>query len=162
MQRISMIAAMAKGRVIGDNNRMPWHLPADLKHFKAVTVNKPVIMGRKTYESIGKALPKRRNIVISRTGFTTTDAEVVTSLAQALQLVSQVPEVMIIGGGNVYAQCLPLAHRLYLTFIEMDVKGDTLFPDYEAEASWQCVEEQAYNEDDSNPYPYRFVTLERV
>ena len=159
-----MIAAMANNRVIGQDNNMPWHLPADLQHFKAVTMSKPVIMGRKTFESIGRPLPGRRNIVISRN----TDYEkaagvdVVTSPEAAISLVCESDEVMVIGGGNVYQQFLKSADTLYLTFIDLDVAGDTQFPDYEQSANWQVVEELYNQPDDNNIYGYKFVTLDKV
>ena len=133
--KIAMIAAMANNRVIGADNAMPWHLPADLAHFKRTTLGKPVIMGRKTYESIGRALPGRLNIVITRDDqYSLEDATVVHSPEEALALANEqdTPEVMIIGGGNIYQQFLPQASTLYLTFIDLDVAGDTQFPDYEA------------------------------
>ncbi|CAM4157865.1 type 3 dihydrofolate reductase [Pseudoalteromonas ostreae] len=161
--RISMVAAMAKNRVIGQDNNMPWHLPADLQHFKAVTMNKPVIMGRKTFESIGRPLPGRRNIVISRnTDYTAAGIDVVTSPKDAISLVCESDEVMVIGGGNVYQQFLKSADRLYLTFIDLDVAGDTQFPDYEQSANWQVVEELYNQPDDKNIYSYKFVTLDKV
>lgn len=160
---------MAHQRVIGKDNQMPWHLPADLRHFKAVTLGKPVIMGRKTYESIGKALPGRRNIVISRdVTLSYEDAEVVHSLADALKKVTepykqwQPPtEVMIIGGGSIYQEALPLADRLYLTFIDLNVDGDTHFPAWRGD-DWEIVEREAHEADEKNKYGYQFVTLEKV
>ncbi|MBB1423804.1 type 3 dihydrofolate reductase [Pseudoalteromonas sp. SG43-7] len=161
--KISMIAAMAKNRVIGQDNNMPWHLPADLQHFKAVTMNKPVIMGRKTFESIGRPLPGRRNIVISRnTDYTAAGIDVVTSPEAAISLVCESDEVMVIGGGNIYQQFLKSADTLYLTFIDLDVAGDTQFPDYEQSANWQVVEELYNQPDDNNIYGYKFVTLDKV
>ncbi|WP_220495307.1 type 3 dihydrofolate reductase [Pseudoalteromonas rhizosphaerae] len=158
-----MIAAMAKNRVIGQDNDMPWHLPADLQHFKAVTMNKPVIMGRKTFESIGRPLPGRRNIVISRnTDYTAVGVDVVTSPEAAISLLCESDEVMVIGGGNVYQQFLKSADTLYLTFIDLDVAGDTQFPDYEQSANWQVVEELYNQPDDKNIYGYKFVTLDKV
>ncbi|WP_438862917.1 type 3 dihydrofolate reductase [Neptunicella sp.] len=159
---ISMIAAMANNRIIGLDNQMPWHLPADLKHFKATTLGKPVVMGRKTYQSIGKALPGRLNIVISRDpSFKPDDATVVAGPEQALMVAGPVDEVMIIGGGTVYQHFLPLCQRLYITEIELNVDGDTQFPDYQTAATWQQIECQEYSADDKNPYAYRFVTLQR-
>ena len=155
-----MIAAMANDRIIGAENDMPWHLPADLKHFKRVTMGKPVIMGRKTYQSIGKALPGRQNIIISRSGFTAEDAQVVATPEQAMALVSN-EEVMIIGGGTIYELFLPQAQRLHLTFIDLDVAGDTRFPDYLAQGSWEEVNVESHDPDEKNRYGYRFVTLER-
>jgi len=159
---ISMIAAMANNRVIGLDNKMPWHLPADLQHFKKVTTGKPVIMGRKTFESIGRPLPGRRNIIITRNSeYTAEGIEVVTSPEAALKLVCDVEEVMIIGGGNIYEQFLPKAERLYLTFIDLDVKGDTQFPDYNKVANWGVKEEQENLSDEKNKSSYKFVTLHK-
>jgi dihydrofolate reductase len=160
---ISMVAAMAANRVIGKDNRMPWHLPADLKHFKQVTLGKPVVMGRKTFQSIGRTLPGRRNIVISRnTPADAQGAEWVQSLEQALNLLQDQPEVMIIGGAQIYSQCLPLAQRLYLTEIALETTGDTWFPDYQISGTWRQVEEAMHPADSVNPYACRFITLERA
>lgn len=159
---ISLIAAMAQNRVIGFNNQMPWHMPADLAHFKKVTSGKPVIMGRKTFDSIGRLLPGRRNIVISRqtapAGFA---GDWVASLEQALALVQDAPEVMIIGGGQLYEQALPMADRLYLTHIDFLVEGDAFFPDY-THLAWQVVDQQPHAADAANPHPYTFVTYQRI
>ena len=160
---ISMIAAMAHDRIIGADNDMPWHLPADLKHFKAITMGKPVLMGRKTYESIGRALPGRPNIVItSNESFSLDDATVVHSIEAAMQKAAAFDEVMIIGGGSIYQSMLSQAQRLYLTFIDLKVDGDTQFPDYEANANWQELARETHHKDDKNPYDYTFVTLERA
>ncbi|MEW9798466.1 type 3 dihydrofolate reductase [Alteromonas sp. CYL-A6] len=164
--KIAMIAAMADNRVIGKDNGMPWHLPADLKHFKQVTLGKPVIMGRKTYESIGKALPGRTNIVISRsTDFRPADAHIVASPDEALifaqQHCSDADEIMVIGGGAIYQAMLNRAERLYLTFIDATIDGDTQFPDYTTVAQWQEVSSEQRDADDKNPYACRFVTLQR-
>lgn len=159
---VSMIAAMAKNRVIGADNQMPWHLPADLGHFKRCTLGKPVIMGRKTYQSIGKALPGRVNIVVTRdANYALKDAVVVTDCDSAIEAAGSVDEVMIIGGGSIYEHFLPLCQRLYLTEIELDVQGDTYFPDYPQVAQWQEVSSEAHLPDSKNPYPYRFFTLEK-
>lgn len=162
---ISMIAAMANNRVIGKDNQMPWHLPADLKHFKRLTLGKPVVMGRKTFESIGKPLPGRRNVVISRTApLDNRGAEWVTSLAQAFELLAGQAEVVVIGGAEIYKQCLPLAQILYLTKIDLNVSGDAFFPDYQSSnaGSWQVIDEYEQPADPANPYACRFVTLQRV
>ncbi|HAW92581.1 MULTISPECIES: type 3 dihydrofolate reductase [unclassified Arsukibacterium] len=160
--KIAMIAAMANNRVIGKDNQMPWHLPADLQHFKAVTLGKPVIMGRKTFESIGRPLPGRRNLVVSRTiPDDTKGVEWFSSVEQALAAASDNNEVMVIGGGEIYRQCLPLADTLYLTEIELMVDGDAYFPDYQRAADWQLVAEQQHQADGVNPYSYRFITLQR-
>jgi len=163
MTTISLIAAMANNRIIGKDNDMPWHLPADLQHFKKVTLGKPVIMGRKTFESIGRPLPGRRNIVITRNADWKMDGvEVVNSPENALKLMEGSEEVMIIGGGNVYQQFLPQADVLYLTFIELDVAGDTHFPDWEQVGQWQTVEQESCAKDEKNPHPNQFVTLKKV
>ncbi len=160
---ISMVAAMAEQRVIGLNNQMPWHLPADLAHFKQVTLGKPVLMGRRTYDSIGRLLPGRRNIVISRqakpAGF---GGDWVSSVDEALALLTDVPELMVIGGGELYQQMLPLANRLYLTEIELITDGDAWFPDYRAAANWNLISEQLRPADAQNPHNCRFITLERI
>ncbi|MBW3806351.1 type 3 dihydrofolate reductase [Aeromonas jandaei] len=158
--KISMIAAMAHDRVIGKDNQMPWHMPADLAHFKRVTLGKPVLMGRKTFESIGRPLPGRRNLVISRNpGYQADGIEVVGSVEAALALLAdnEVAEVMVIGGGHLYAELLPKADCLYLTRIELEVEGDTRFPAF-ADEQWQCVEREVHQADEKNPHPYRFET----
>ncbi|MEL0640144.1 type 3 dihydrofolate reductase [Pseudoalteromonas aliena] len=160
---ISMIAAMANNRVIGLDNKMPWHLPADLQHFKKVTMDKPVIMGRKTFESIGRPLPGRRNIIITRNSEYQVDGiEAVSTPEAALKLVCDEEEVMVIGGGNIYEQFLLKAERLYLTFIDLDVEGDTQFPDYQNVASWQVKDEENKQPDEKNKHSYKFVTLYKV
>lgn len=129
---ISLIVAHDENRVIGYENDMPWHLPGDLQYFKRTTMGKPVIMGRKTFESIGKPLPGRRNIVISRNeNYTFEGIETVTNLEDALALVKDVEEIMIIGGEQIFKLALPLAKRLYITHIHHSFKGDTYFPPYE-------------------------------
>jgi dihydrofolate reductase len=161
---ISMIAAMAENRVIGKDNDMPWgmSMPADLQHFKKVTMGKPVIMGRKTFDSIGRPLPGRLNIVISRdTQYSAEGITVVDSPDKALELASKHEEVMIIGGGKIYEHFLPQAQRLYLTEIELNVKDfDTQFPDYTV-FKWQQSESEYHQADEKNSYNYRFVTLVR-
>lgn len=157
---ISMIAAMADNRTIGKDNQMPWHLPADFAWFKRCTMGKPVVMGRKTYESIGRPLPGRLNIVISRDasliieGVTT-----VTSIENALDVVGEVDEVMIIGGGAIYAACLPMANKLYVTHIEAEIEGDTQFPDWGSE--FKETYSEAYQADEKNAYSMRFTVLEK-
>lgn len=163
MTKISLIAAMAHNRVIGKDNDMPWHMPADLKHFKAVTLGKPVIMGRRTFESIGRPLPGRRNVVItSNAHWHAEGVDVVHSPEDALQLVVDEPEVMIIGGGKIYQHYLSLATSLYLTFIDLDVEGDTQFPDWLSVGHWTEVEKECHRPDDKNAHPYQFVTLTRI
>ena len=161
--KISMIAAMAEDRVIGLDNKMPWHLPGDLKFFKRVTLGKPVIMGRKTYQSIGRPLPGRVNIVLTRDkDLQIEGVSCVQTVQQALDLVQGAAEVMVIGGATIYQQFLERATRLYLTFIDLKVAGDTQFPDYQAVANWQEVEREKHLADEINAFNYQFVTLERI
>lgn len=163
MTKISLIAAMANNRVIGKDNDMPWHMPADLKHFKSVTMGKPVVMGRKTFESIGRPLPGRQNVVISRNKEWQHDGVLVAqSTEEALSYLKDAPEIMIIGGGNIYEQFLPLATSLYLTFIDLDVDGDTFFPDYTKVATWEQTDVQENSADEKNKHDYQFVTFKRV
>ncbi|UWH29119.1 type 3 dihydrofolate reductase [Aeromonas veronii] len=161
--KISMIAAMAHDRVIGKDNQMPWHLPADLAHFKRVTLGKPVLMGRKTFESIGRPLPGRRNLVISRNpGYQAEGIEVVGSVEAALALLagSSVEELMVIGGGHLYAEMLPSADCLYLTRIDLAVEGDTRFPAFD-DGQWQRIECESHPADEKNPHPYSFEIWQR-
>lgn len=161
--KISMIAAMAHDRVIGKDNQMPWHLPADLAHFKRVTLGKPVLMGRKTFESIGRPLPGRRNLVISRNpDYQAEGIEVVGSVEAALALLagSSVEELMVIGGGHLYAEMLPSADCLYLTRIDLTVEGDTRFPAFD-DGQWQRVDCESHPADEKNPHPYSFETWQR-
>ena len=163
---LSVIVAMAHNRVIGLNNQMPWHLPADLAWFKKNTLNKPVIMGRKTFESIGRPLPNRHNIVISRqiepTDNKISNVSWVKSIDEAISLAQaqQPDEVFIIGGGNIYQQVLPLIDWLYLTHIDAELQGDTYFPDYLPE-QWQVIYQQDHQADEKNSYPYQFQILQR-
>jgi dihydrofolate reductase len=157
---ISMIAAMADNRIIGKDNQMPWHLPADFAWFKRCTMGKPVVMGRKTYESIGRPLPGRFNIVISRDASLTIEGvTTVTSIENALDVVGEVDEVMIIGGGAIYAACLPMANKLYVTHIEAEIEGDTQFPDWGNE--FKETYSEAYQADEKNAYSMRFTVLEK-
>lgn len=158
--KLSLIVAMTKNRVIGLDNQMPWHLPVDLAWFKQNTLGKPVIMGRKTFESIGKPLPKRRNIVLSRTAVAIDGVEIVTSLEQALALVKDETEVMIIGGGQLFAEMIVRADRLYLTEIDTVLEGDTYFPAIDSQ-EWQVSFMQTHLADKKNPYNCCFKILER-
>jgi len=154
---ISIIVAMANNRVIGKDNEMPWHLPADLKHFKDTTLGKPIVMGRKTYESIGRPLPGRQNVVLSSNSeYTLEGCDTVTSLEEALSLLKDEKEIMIIGGGYLYGQALEKATKLYLTFIDLDVEGDTHFVEYE-HLDFQEVKRVKHLADEKNPYNYQFV-----
>ena len=154
---ISIVAAMAKNRVIGKNNKMPWHLPADLKHFKTVTMSKPIVMGRKTFESIGRPLPGRENVIISKNkDYFADGCIVVHSIEDALTLLAEYEEIMIIGGGFLYSQMIDKADKLYLTFIDLEIDGDTQFPEFE---NLNLTETQSvkFQKDDKNPCDYQFI-----
>lgn len=162
MTTISLIAAMAENRVIGINNTLPWHLPADFKHFKSVTMGKPILMGRKTYESIGRPLPGRTNVIITNNSdYCAEGCEVVNSIDEALSLTSDQPEVMVIGGASFYQQTLPIAHKIYLTIIHHNFEGDAHFVEFD-QSQWREVERVDHEADEKNGYPYSFVTLERT
>lgn len=157
---ISLIAALATDRVIGMENAMPWHLPGDLAWFKRNTLNKPVIMGRKTFESIGRPLPGRLNIVISSKPGEHEGVTWVTSVDAALAAAAGAEEVMVMGGGRVYEQFLPKANRLYLTHIDAEVEGDTHFPDYEPD-DWESTFSEFHDADEQNSHGYCFEILDR-
>ncbi|MGE6568075.1 type 3 dihydrofolate reductase [Shewanella vesiculosa] len=157
--RIAMIAAMANNRVIGKDNKMPWHLPEDLRHFKAMTLSKPVVMGRKTFESIGRPLPGRHNIVISRNSQLSIDGVTcVQSFDDAVAAAGDCDEIVVIGGGQLYQQLLPKADILYLTLIDLDVDGDTVFPDWD-DGSWQL--QNSVNATNDKGLQYSFNTLHK-
>ncbi len=159
-----MIAAMGKSRVIGKNNDMPWHLPADLQHFKKTTLGCPIIMGRKTYDSIGRPLPGRLNIILSRnTKLQIEGCSVVNLLDDALELAKQsdADEVFITGGAHLYDRFLKEADRLYLTLIDEEFEGDTYFPDY-TQLNWKEVAREDHLADDKNAHNYSFVTLDKL
>lgn len=158
---ISIIAAMADNRVIGIENRLPWNLPADMKWFRQQTTGKPVLMGRKTFDSIGKPLPNRRNIIVTRDASLAIEGcEVVNSADTALERCSDVAEVMIIGGASFYEQMLPQAQRLYLTLVHADVAGDAHFPEINFN-EWREIERTDHSADAANGFDYSFVILER-
>jgi dihydrofolate reductase len=163
MRMISLVVAMARNRVIGASGRMPWHLPADLRRFKEITLGRPIIMGRKTFESIGRPLPGRTNIVVSRRLDWSPPGLVVTrSLDEALEAARRDPgEVFVIGGGELFVQALPNAGRLYVTQIEADVEGDTRFPEIDPSV-WRVVREEVREADAKNPYRCRFQVWERI
>lgn len=152
---------MGKNRVIGVDGGMPWHLPADLKHFKAVTMGHPVVMGRRTFESIGKALPGRRNVVLSGSlDPAPADCEVAASLTEALAVLDPGP-VMVIGGGELYRTALPVASRMELTFIDAAPEGDTHFPAWN-HADWTLETMRRWPADAGNPYALVFCSLSRA
>lgn len=158
--RISCIVAMSENFVIGRDNTLPWHLPADLKRFKALTMGHHLIMGRKTYDSIGRPLPGRTSVVLSRNpDFSPENVVVVDSFAAALQAVDGDSEAFVIGGESLYEAILPKANRLYLTYVHAEVDGDTYFPDRSL-ARWRLVEEETHPSDERNAYPYSFRLYE--
>lgn len=170
--RIALMAALAANRTIGRNNALPWHLPNDLKYFKAVTLGKPVIMGRKTWESLGRPLPGRTNIVVTRqAGYlaenTAANVKVVASMDAAFALASGiaqkdgVEECVVIGGAEIYAQMLPRCDRMYLTEVHADIEGDAFFPLIDP-AQWRETHRERFAADSSNPYAYSFVTYDRL
>lgn len=163
---IAIIVAVARNGVIGRDNTLPWRLPADLKHFKATTLGKPIVMGRKTFESLGKPLPGRTNIVITRAeNFSAEGAVIVHSLDDALQAADAVAvrdgaaEIMVIGGAQIYKEALPLAQVLYYTRVDLDVDGDAFFADVDP-TQWDCVEREAFAAEGAAP-PYELLRYQR-
>ncbi|WP_028470530.1 dihydrofolate reductase [Neptunomonas japonica] len=166
--RLSMIVAQAQNRVIGRQNKLPWYLPGDLKYFKQATMGKPVIMGRKTYDSIGRPLPGRLNIVISRDdAYQLEGAKVVRSLNEAFDLaacqaeIDGAEEAMVIGGEQIYAQALPLVERLYVTQVHAEVDGDAYFPEFCVD-EWKELGREDFQAEGPNPYDYSFVVYQRA
>jgi len=152
---------MDRQRLIGRDNGLPWHLPADFAHFKAVTMGKPVVMGRKTYDSIGRPLPGRMNIVLSRDpALSIEGVTTVTSFEQAKQAVRDNEELMVIGGSRIYEMLLPVADRLYLTYVDGVFEGDAWFPEFDID-DWEQLDLQDHPADEKNQYACKFVTLQR-
>jgi dihydrofolate reductase len=159
--KISLIVAMASNRVIGLDEKMPWHLSADLKKFKQITMGAPIIMGRKTFESIGRPLPGRRNIIISRnTHYQQKGCDVYQDLHQAFNSCTDCAEVFVIGGATLYQATLPQANTLYLTEIHQEFQGDTWFPEINR-AHWQEIERTDVTNDETVNFSYSFITLKR-
>lgn len=161
--KISAIAAMSENRVIGDHNKLPWYLPADLKHFKTLTSGRCILMGRKTFESIGKPLPNRTNIVITRNAkFQAPGCLVVTSLDEAMTCSEAMEnkEIFIIGGAEVYQQLMPQIECIYLTIVHETFSGDAFFPELSS-SEWKEVEKTNYEADEDNQFDYSFLTLEK-
>ena len=161
MSRISFVVAFDRKKVIGRGGKLPWRLPDDMRRVRALTVGKPVIMGRRTYESIGHALPDRTNIVLTRDAtFQAEGVLVARTPEEALRLAGDAPEVIVFGGAEVYRQYLPLADRIYLTQVDADVGGDTYF-DFGG-TDWLVLENTSHPADERHPYPFSFLTLERI
>lgn len=161
MAIISLIAAIDEQYGLGLNNQLLCHLPADLMHFKTITMGKPIIMGRSTYESIGKPLPGRTNIVLSKKEQSINGVEVANSFSKALSLAAEAPEVMIIGGGTIFKQALPYALRIYLTIIHHQFPADVFFPRLD-ETIWRCQESVFRHHDEKNKYDLNFNCYERI
>lgn len=154
--------AYARGRVIGRDNALPWKLPADMRRVRALTMGKPLIMGRRTYESIGRPLEGRTSIVLTRDPtFAPAGVLVARSADEALALAGDVPEIVVFGGADVFRQFLPRADRLYVTEIDADVPGDRTFAEIDAR-EWREVERTDFAPDERNPYAHRFITLDRT
>jgi len=159
--RISIIAAMSSNRAIGLSDGLPWHLPADLKRFKQLTMGRPMIMGRKTFDTIGRPLPGRLTIVVTRrTDFAHPGVLVAHSIEDALDQAGDVEEIFIAGGGEIYRLTLDVADRIYLTVIHQEFEGDVFFPPFD-ESKWEVVEEQEFHPDEQNPLRFTFLTLDR-
>jgi dihydrofolate reductase len=160
--QIAAVVAMSENRVIGRQNKLPWHLPADLHHFKTITMGKPILMGRKTYESIGRPLPGRRNIIITRDpAFQAPGCVIVNSIESAVTAAVDCDmEIFIIGGALLYEQFLPRIQRIYMTVIHAEIEGDAFFPELN-EQEWQETERTSYSADEKNNFAYSFVTLVR-
>ena len=162
MMKISIIVAMDANGVIGRDNELPWHLPADLQHFKKTTMGKPILMGRKTYESIGRPLPGRSNIVITRDSrYQAAGCVVVNSIDAAMDAAGEQDEIMVIGGAEFYRQVLPRTQTIYLTRIHEAFEGDTVFPELK-DADWREVERSDQEADEKNPHDYSFIRLDRI
>lgn len=157
---ISMIWAMGKNNALGCRNRMPWHLPADFAYFKKITLGKPVIMGRKTYESIGKPLPGRENIIITRDEDFKPEGCITVNSIDGAKAYAAEGEVFIVGGAEIYKAFLPLAHKLYITEIDHAFEADTYFPEIDY-SQWKLVSSQPGPRDEKNPYAYKFLVYER-
>jgi dihydrofolate reductase len=158
---LSLIWAMDKNRLIGNDNALPWQLPADMQWFRKQTMDKPILMGRKTFDSIGKPLPGRTNIILTRQqGLTIEGCTVVHSLAEAMAAVPNAGEIMVIGGSEIYALLLPEADRLYCTLIDAEFEGDAWFPEFDM-SGWTLQLMEPHEADEKNGYPYRFVIYER-
>ncbi len=161
MISISLVVAISSNRAIGKDNQLLWHLPADLKHFKQLTSGHTILMGRKTFESIGKPLPNRRNIVISRQeALFFSGAEVVSSLEKALELTKDEKEVFIIGGAEIYQLALPIATTIYLTEVEATYEADAFFPVL-PDDEWKLLHKAAHSPDEKNNLPYTFCVFQR-
>ncbi len=162
MPRVSLIVAMARNRVIGRDNRLPWHLPADLKRFKQLTMGHHIVMGRKTWESINRLLPGRTSVIVTRNPrFQLQGAKIARSVEDAVRQCGDDTDVFIIGGEQIFHTALPLAQRLYLTTIEADVEGDTYMPQLDL-SQWQLIGQESNPANETNALPWTLTIFERV
>ncbi len=160
--RVSLIVAMSRNRVIGRNNAIPWRIPAELQRFKQLTMGHHIVMGRKTWESIGRLLRGRTTIIVTRNAQLRVEgALIASSLAEALRLAAHDDEIFVIGGAEIFALALPLAQRLYLTTVEVDIEGDTFMPPFDP-AGWRRVSSESHPADATNPLPWVLEVYERV
>lgn len=158
---LSIVAGLSQNHMIGCDNKLPWHLPADLKHFRALTLGKPVLMGRKTHESIGRPLPKRQNIILTRNpDFKAEGCDVIHALDELPNLLPDPTEIMLIGGEQLYRLLLPQADTLHLTLVNTTVEGDAFFPEWNAD-EWQETAREHHTADEENEFDYDFVSLVR-
>ena len=157
---VSSIVAISENHVIGKDNKLLWYLPNDLKHFKEITSGHTIIMGRKTFDSVGKPLPKRRNIIITRQDIAIEGCEVVKSIEAALELCKDEKEVFIVGGAEIYKQSMKFTDRIYLTIVHQNFEGDSFFPEINKE-EWNEVSREDFEPDEKNLIPYSFITFER-
>ena len=158
---LSLLCALAENDVIGRDGDLPWHLPKDLRRFKRLTTGGVILMGRRTWESIGHPLPRRRSLVLSHDrSFQPAGAEVLGSFQEALEQAAKAPEIFVIGGATVYSEALPRAHRLYLTRVHAEVAGDVRFPSFDP-ADWELTEEEHHRADERHAFPFSFCTYRR-
>jgi dihydrofolate reductase len=157
---VTDVVAIAENHAIGKDNQLLWHLPNDLKHFKTITSGHTVIMGRKTFDSVGKPLPKRRNIIVTRQDIAINGCEVVNSVEAALALCEGEEEVFIVGGAEIYKQSLHLVNRIYLTMVHQSFDADSFFPEINAD-EWKETAHEDFPADEKHSVPYSFITLER-
>jgi dihydrofolate reductase len=161
LPNLSIIAAIAENGIIGRDNKLPWHMPADLAHFKRLTMGKPIIMGRRTWESLPGLLPHRTHIIVTRDpAYQARGGFVVHSLRQAIDFAGDADEMLVVGGAKMYAQAMPIASRMYLTVIHCCFDGDTVYPGF-VQSEWREVFRRRHEPDERNPHPYSFVTLQR-
>lgn len=155
---INIIAAISKNNVLGKDNKLLWHLPNDLKYFKKITTGKTVVMGRKTFESIGKPLPNRKNIVVSNRNLNIENVEIVNNIKDIISLND---DIFIIGGGEIYKSTINLADKLYITLIDFEFSGDVYFPDIDL-TKWKITNKEYHQKDEKNKYDYTFIIYERI